>query len=99
MKHIGTLIIELLHPRETFRMSKCTTNGWMVPLVERGTMDDNYNYNADNDGGYGDGEGEYGELRIVWGKEGVIFDPVMQIWQISIGLELKVNDIDEPKDE
>ncbi|KAL3806219.1 hypothetical protein ACHAXA_008661 [Cyclostephanos tholiformis] len=97
MKHGGTLIIELPHPRETFRMGECTTNGWTVPLVEGGTVDDD---DDDDDGGDGDGEGEYGELRIVWGEEGDIFDPVTQIRQFSIGLELKVNDIDDiPKDD
>jgi SAM-dependent methyltransferase len=88
IKSGGTVVIELPHPRETFSMGECTTNGWTVPLVEDA---------ADEEGGV---EKEYGELSIVWGEEGDAFDPVSQIRNFSIGLELRVNDIDDiPKDE
>ena len=30
----GTLILELPHPRETFKMVECTRNGWEVPLED-----------------------------------------------------------------
>lgn len=32
LKPGGTLIIELPHPREVFKMGECTRNGWEVPL-------------------------------------------------------------------
>ena len=88
IKSGGTVVIELPHPRETFSMGECTTNGWTVPLVEDA---------VDEEGGV---EKEYGELSIVWGEEGDVFDPVSQIRHFSIGLELRVKDIDDiPKDE
>lgn len=88
LKSVGTVVIELPHPRETFKMGECTTNRWTVPLVEDA---------VDEEGGE---EKEYGELSIVWGEEGDVFDPVSQIRHFSIGLELRVNDIDDiPKDE
>lgn len=96
MKCGGTLIIELPHPRETFKMGECTTNGWTVPLVE-GAMDDEEYYGDGNDGN--GGEREYGELNIIWGEEGDDFDPVSQIRKFTIGLELNVKDVDDiPKD-
>ncbi|KAL3783703.1 hypothetical protein ACHAW5_005188 [Stephanodiscus triporus] len=86
IKSGGTVVIELPHPRETFRMGECTTNGWTVPLVEG------------VEGGGGE-EREYGELSIVWGEEGDVFDPVSQVRNFSIGLELRLNDVDDiPKD-
>ena len=36
----GTLILELPHPRETFRMVECTRNGWKVPLEDVGDGSD-----------------------------------------------------------
>lgn len=83
----GTVIIELPHPRETFKMGECTRNGWTVPLVE----DD-----MDEDGE----EKEYGALDIIWGEEGDEFDPVAQVRHFTVGLELTVNNVDDiPKDE
>jgi len=87
LKSGGTVVIELPHPRETFSMGECTRNGWTVPLVE----------DADDEEG---GEKEYGELNIVWGEEGDEFDPVTQVRQFTVGLELKVNNLEDiPKDE
>lgn len=44
-------------------------------------------------------EKEYGELNIVWGEEDDVFDPVTQVRQFTVGLELKVNNVgDIPKD-
>lgn len=80
----GTVVVELPHPRETFSMGECTRNGWTVPLVE------------DTEDGE---EKEYGELNIVWGDEGDEFDPVAQVRQFTVGLELTVNDVEDiPKD-
>jgi hypothetical protein len=93
MKCGGTLIIELPHPRETFKMGECTTNGWTVPLVE-GVMDDDEYVEGEGHDGNG-GEREYGELNIVWGEEGDEFDPVSQIRKFTIGLELNVKDVDD----
>ena len=63
-------------------------------------MDDDDDDYADSNNGDGDREGEYGELRILWGEEGDIFDSVMQIWQFLIGLKLNMSNIDNrPKDD
>lgn len=83
----GTVVIELPHPRETFSMGECTKNGWTVPLIEN-ELDDNGE------------EREYGELNIVWGDEDDEFDPVCQIRHFTVGMELKLNDVNDiPKDD
>lgn len=73
----GTMVVELPHPRETFRMGECTRNGWTVPLVE------------ESEGGE---EIEYGELKVVWGDEDDAFDPVAQVRKFTVGLELTAHD-------
>jgi hypothetical protein len=100
MKDGATIVIELPHPREIFKMGECTTNGWTVPLVEEGDHDDVDYINDDKDNDDEDDEddgkkqeGEYGQLNIVWGKDTDEFDPVSQIRHFTIEFELTVNDI------
>jgi len=81
----GTVVIELPHPRETFSMGECTKNGWKVPLVEE--VDDNGT------------EKEYGELSMVWGDEDDEFDPITQVRQFTVSMELSIKDpSDIPQD-
>lgn len=75
----GTVILELPHPRETFKMGECTRNGWTVPLAEEA---------EDAEGG----EREYGALEVVWGDEGDAFDPIRQVRHCTVGLTLTVSD-------
>ncbi len=92
----GSLFLELPHPREsTFTIMDCTRNGWKVPLQQEPSRDDNgttrrsqfvddddsdeYEYDDDSDK-VTDG----GELSIVWGDEGDVFDPITQVRQFSI---------------
>ena len=83
----GTVVIEFPHPRETFSMGECTKNGWTVPLSEN---------ELDEDGE----EKEYGELNIVWGDEDDEFDPILQIRHFTVGMELKLNDMNDiPQDD
>lgn len=94
MKDGATMIIELPHPREIFKMGECTTNGWTVPLVEEGDHDDDDVVNNDDDDDDGKKQdGEYGQLNIVWGKDTDTFDPVSQVRHFTIEFELTVNDI------
>ena len=72
----GTVVIELPHPRETFSMGECTKNGWKVPLTDE----------VDDDGN----EKEYGELSMVWGDEDDEFDPIAQVRQFTVSMELSV---------
>ncbi|KAL9189025.1 hypothetical protein ACHAXT_011515 [Thalassiosira profunda] len=83
LKAGGTVVVELPHPRETFTVGECTRNGWEVPLVEE-----------DKNGE----EKEYGELKIVWGDEDDDFDPVAQVRQFTVEMELKVNDANDLPD-
>ena len=58
----GTLILELPHPRETFRVDGVSEDGWDVPF-------------------------EGGDLRVRWGAEDDVFDPLTQIRQASVAFE------------
>ena len=71
LKTGGTLILELPHPRETFRIDGTTEDGWDVPF-------------------------EGGDLRVRWGAEDDVFDPLTQIRQASVAFETagtSINDI------
>jgi len=47
-----------------------------------------------------DDENEYGELSVVWGEEDDEFDPVAQVRQFTVGMELTMNSAeDAPKEE
>ena len=92
IKDDATIVIELPHPREVFKMGECTTNGWTVPLVEEGDNDDDDDY-VDDDDDDKKQVGEYGHLSIVWGKDTDEFNPVSQIRHFTIEFELTVNDI------
>ena len=98
IKDDATIVIELPHPREVFKMGECTTNGWTVPLVEEGDNDDDDDDYVDDDDNDDDDDdkkqdGEYGHLNIVWGKDSDEFYPVSQIRHFTIEFELTVNDI------
>ena len=58
----GTLILELPHPRETFRVDGVSEDGWDVPF-------------------------EGGDLRVRWGAEDDVFDPLTQVRQASVAFE------------
>ncbi len=58
----GTLILELPHPRETFRLDGVSEDGWEVPF-------------------------EGGDLRVRWGAEDDVFDPLTQVRQASVAFE------------
>ena len=58
----GTLILELPHPRETFRVDGVSEDGWDVPF-------------------------EGGDLRVRWGAEEDVFDPLTQVRQASVAFE------------
>ena len=58
----GTLILELPHPRETFRVDGVSEDGWEVPF-------------------------EGGDLRVRWGAEDDVFDPLTQVRQASVAFE------------
>ena len=62
LKTGGTLILELPHPRETFRVDGVSEDGWDVPF-------------------------EGGDLRVRWGAEDDVFDPLTQIRQASVAFE------------
>ena len=71
LKTGGTLIVELPHPRETFRVDGVSEDGWDVPF-------------------------EGGDLRVRWGAEDDVFDPLTQIRQASVAFETagtSINDI------
>ena len=71
LKPGGTLILELPHPRETFRLDGVSEDGWDVPF-------------------------EGGDLRVRWGAEDDVFDPLTQIRQASVAFETagtSINDI------
>lgn len=64
----GTLILELPHPRETFRLYDVTAEGWNVPEGD------------DNGLGIGlSGEEGGGFLEVTWGADEDEFDPVSQV--------------------
>jgi hypothetical protein len=72
----GTVVfLELPHPRETFSMVECIRCGSKVPL-ELASNDDE------------EEELSGGELSIIWGDEGDRFDPVTQVRQFTIKMEL-----------
>jgi SAM-dependent methyltransferase len=79
----GTVFIELPHPRETFSMVECTRNGWKVPLELAYDDDEN-----EEDDGDEESEPSGGALSIIWGDEGDEFDPVTQVRQFTIQMEL-----------
>mmetsp|Transcript_82097 Transcript_82097/g.160199 ORF Transcript_82097/g.160199 Transcript_82097/m.160199 type:complete len:204 (-) Transcript_82097:235-846(-) len=73
----GTLILELPHPRETFRLDDVTTDGWDVPEGD------------DNALGIGlKGEGG-GILEVTWGDDEDEFDPITQVRSVSVSLRLE----------
>ena len=100
----GTVFIELPHPREsTFNIMECTRNGWKVPLVQQ-QEDESLNMLDNDDDDEMDGTvADGGELSIVWGDDGDIFDPITQVRQFSIcfdvsGLENDIGDINSSSD-
>ena len=66
----GTLILELPHPRETFRVDGVSEDGWDVPF-------------------------EGGDLRVRWGAEDDVFDPLTQVRQASVVFETAGTSIED----
>lgn len=83
----GTVWIELPHPRETFAMVECTRNGWKVPLDLARDVSDSV-YDDDDSDEDEESESSAGGLSIVWGDEGDEFDPITQVRQFTIKMEL-----------
>lgn len=71
----GTLIIELPHPQETFTMIECTKNAWKVPL-EISESDNSIE------------EGDVTSLNVQWGGEKDMLDPIAQVRNLTVLLEL-----------
>lgn len=61
-----TVVLEMSHPRETFRLVDCSEEAWEVPLP---------------------GSGER-TLRVTWGGEDDPFDPVSQVWEKTVTLDV-----------
>ena len=66
----GTLILEIPHPRETFRIDGTTEEGWDVPY-------------------------KGGDLRVSWGSEDDIFDPLTQVREASVLFETEGQTIED----
>jgi len=79
----GTIIIELQHPQETFTMLECTRSTWKVPL--------DFNYRTADT--LGDDESPPSStseayLKVLWGEEDDPFDPISQVRNLTVVLEL-----------
>jgi len=90
----GTLWVELPHPRETFAMVDCTRNGWKVPLdlttinKSAESLDDD---NDDED--ETSTSSSTAQLEIVWGDQDDDFDPITQVRQFTVAMELTGDNI------
>mmetsp|Transcript_63474 Transcript_63474/g.143174 ORF Transcript_63474/g.143174 Transcript_63474/m.143174 type:complete len:361 (-) Transcript_63474:203-1285(-) len=73
----GTLVLELPHPRETFRVDDVTTDGWDVPEGD----DNPLGIGLKGDGG--------GILGVVWGDFEDEFEPITQIRRATVELSLE----------
>jgi hypothetical protein len=79
----GTIIIELQHPQETFTMLECTRSTWKVPLDinyrPAETLEDDESLSFSTSEAY---------LKVLWGDEDDPFDPISQVRNLTVVLEL-----------
>jgi SAM-dependent methyltransferase len=99
----GTVILELPHPRETFGMMDMTRNAWTVPRNdedddhERNSQVDDDDEEEGSDKGAPSNQSSKGELDIVWGDEDDDFDPIAQVRQFTVAMQVKNAPSDDDK--
>lgn len=78
----GTIILELTHPQETFTMLECTRNTWKIPL------DINYRPLDVLEDDESPSSTSEAFLQVQWGGEEDPFDPISQVRNLTVVLEL-----------